>query len=253
VDHTKDAEPPPAPVVSYFPSDALFADDFETAKGGWGDFFSCQALRRETGGATGPGCLELTELGVAPPGMALVRDFGPEWTRFPRLRLQYRVAGAVGASLGLHGTTWDGTTDYWTLLATLPTQSEAWQTLSVDLSAALRAANPALTMHRLFLSVGISQPSGAVLIDDAVMYSPASPGARFTWGEPADASGIAGYSWQLDHRDGEGPDEVVDGTQREASFRDLTPGHWCFHLRARDGAGHWGGASHLVFEVEAAH
>jgi hypothetical protein len=252
LDTRRDDRPPPAPVVSTFPSEALFADTFEEGKGGWGDFFSCQVLRRAVGGATGPGCLELTELGVERPGLALIRDLPADWMRFPRLRFRYRLQGTVGASVVLVGTTFDGATDYWTPLATLPTRSEEWQTASVDLVAALKAANPALSMHRLFLSVTIPQPGGALLIDDAVMYSPAGTGARFVWGEPAEASGVTGYSWKLDHEDDTVPAEVVSGDQREVAFEGLGPGHWCFHVRARDGAGHWGAASHVPFDVEAA-
>lgn len=247
----QDDRPPPAPVVSYFPSEALFADTFESGKGEWGDFLSCQVLWRDAGGATGPGCIELRELGTQSPGFALLRDIPPDWPRCPMLRFQYRGEGTGGASMVLYGTTFDGVTDYWTPLGSFSVSDAAWQTASVDLLAALEAANPALTMHRLFLAVRIPRPDGAVLIDDAVMCSPAGTGARFAWGEPADASGISGYSWRLDHEEGSVPDEGVDGAQRQVGFRRLSPGRWWFHVRARDEAGHWGPAAHAAFAVAA--
>jgi len=51
-------------VVSYFPSDALFVDTFERGTDMFGDFISGQVLRRAEGGATGPGCVELRDLGL---------------------------------------------------------------------------------------------------------------------------------------------------------------------------------------------
>ena len=247
----QDDRPPPAPVVSYLPSEALFTDTFESGKGGWGDFLSCQVLRRDSGGATGPGCIELRELGTQSPGFALLRDIPPDWTRCPVLRFQYRGEGTGGASIVLYGTTFDGVTDYWTPLGSFSVSDAAWRTASVDLLAALKAANPALTMHRLFLAVRIPQPEGTVLIDDAVMYSPTGTSARFAWSQPPDASGISGYSWQLDHEEGSVPDEVVDGAHCDVGFSHLAPGRWWFHLRARDGAGQWGPGAHVAFAVTA--
>jgi hypothetical protein len=244
-----DKEPPPAPVVSYFPSEALFVDTFERDTGMFGDFVSGQALRRAEGGATGPGCVELRDLGLeGGRGYVLVRDLNPDWPRFPLIRLQYRVEPpGPAASLILRGTTFDGTTDYWTPLGTFPGDRSGWQTAVVDIPKAL-AASPGLTLHRLFLDIAVANPDGVILVDDCVMYSPKSIGARFAWGEPADVSGLRGYSWLLDHSDTTMPTERITGSGREAKFANLAPGHWCFHVRACDRAGNWGPAAHVPFE-----
>jgi hypothetical protein len=165
------------------------------------------------------------------------------------IRFSYRVDKAgPGAALTLRATTFDGRADLWTPLASLPA-GQGWQTASVNLVDALRAADPRLTMHRVFLDCRIPDRDGVVLVDDFALYSPASSGARFTWGEPADASGIGGYSWLLDGKDDTLPDEVSEGGERQGELTDLTPGHWYFHVRACDGAGNWGPATHLLFDV----
>ena len=250
VDYSQDEAPPPPPVVSYWPSETAAANDFERDTGTWGNFVSCQVLRRAEGGATGPGCLELWDLrergGTA---YALIGDLPADWQRFPMIRFSYRVDRAgSGLALTLRATTFDGRDDLWTPLASFPS-GEGWQTASVNLVDALRAADPRLTMHRIFLDCRIPDSDGAVLVDDFALYSPASPGARFAWGEPADASGIAGYSWLLDGKDDTLPDATPESAEQQVELTDLTPGHWCFHVRACDGAGNWGPATHLAFDV----
>jgi len=178
-----------------------------------------------------------------------VQDLAPDWQSHPLLRFRYRSEGAPNASLVLRGTTFDGSNDLWTALAALPPAGPTWQTAVVDLAAALKAANPHLTMHRLFLEVGLPSLSGAVLIDDFALYSRTSTGARFRWAEPPDPSGVRGYSWLLDARDDSLPPETLTGRDRQAEFIGLSPGHHCFHLRAWDGAGNWGPATHLPFDV----
>jgi hypothetical protein len=253
LDYSQDHEPPPPPVVSYWPSWRVAANDFERDTGTWGNFVSCQVLRRADGGATRPGCLELRDLrergGTA---YALICDLPSDWQRFPMIRFRYRVDQAgTGGSLALRGTTFDGLTDQWTPLASLPS-GDGWQTACVNLADALRAADPRLTMHRVFLDCRIPNPDGAILIDDFVLYSAAGPEACFTWAPPPDASGLAGYSWVLDQQDGTMPDEVPEGDTPEAEFENLAPGHWCFHIRARDGAGNWGPPAHVPFDIAAA-
>jgi len=117
----------------------------------------------------------------------------------------------------------------------------------VDIPQAL-AATPGLTLHRLFLDIAVANPDGAILVDDCVMYSPKSTGARFAWGPPTDSGGIGGYSWLLDHSDATVPAEKITGTGREAKFANLAPGHWCFHVRACDRTGRWGPPAHVAFD-----
>jgi len=71
----------------------------------------------------------------------------------------------------------------------------------------------------------------------------------FNWTEPDDPSGIAGYSFVLDQTANTTPDETIDTTERTKSYTDITDGIWYFHVRAQDGAGNWGPASHYRVKI----
>ncbi len=92
----------------------------------------------------------------------------------------------------------------------------------------------------------------AVIVDDWAMYSQAASSAAFRWSRPSDASGVLGYSWLLDDADDTVPPEIIRGSEQTVEFHDLAPGHHCFHVRACDGAGNWGPASHVPFDLIAA-
>ena len=65
----------------------------------------------------------------------------------------------------------------------------------------------------------------------------------FSWTEPTDTSGVAGYSYILDRRIETTPDEVID-SRDTACLVPTDDGQWYFHVRAQDRAGRWGAASH---------
>jgi len=71
----------------------------------------------------------------------------------------------------------------------------------------------------------------------------------FTWTEPEDPSGIAGYSYVLDREPSTLPDTTIDTTERTKSYEDLPDGTWYFHVRAVDGAGNWGPAGHYRINI----
>lgn len=247
LDYGMDQEPPAAPSVSYVPARQADGNDFETDSGGWGNFMDGQVLRMSEGGATGPGCLEIRHLASRGRGSAfvLVRDFGEAWRDFPMLTFRYRVVNARGAGLQVFGTTFDGDGDRWTPLATLPVGGGEWQRAEVDIARALASSQE---IHRIFLSVDLPL-DGALLVDDYAMYSAVTDRATFRWAAPASASGIKGYSWVLDSADGTMPPEKIRGTQLHADFQRLKPGRYVFHVRACDGAGNWGAASHVPIEI----
>ncbi len=66
----------------------------------------------------------------------------------------------------------------------------------------------------------------------------------FSWTEPTDTSGIAGYSYILDRGIEATPDEVIDNQKPTRSYTQVDDGEWYFHVRAQDRAGRWGAASH---------
>ncbi len=81
-------------------------------------------------------------------------------------------------------------------------------------------------------------------------YASANP--AFTWTPPADASGIAGYSYLLDQNAISLPDESSDTQTGSASWTGLTDGIWYLHVRAVDGAGNWGAAAHRAIRIDTA-
>ena len=71
----------------------------------------------------------------------------------------------------------------------------------------------------------------------------------FNWTKPDDPSGIAGYSFILDQKATTVPDTTIDTTERTKSYTDVADGTWYFHVRAVDGAGNWGPASHYKIKI----
>ncbi|MFQ5710885.1 MAG: hypothetical protein ACE5GD_03800 [Candidatus Geothermarchaeales archaeon] len=63
-------------------------------------------------------------------------------------------------------------------------------------------------------------------------------------------TGIAGYSYDLDHFPSTTPDEIIDTTDNSKSYSDLDDGTWYFHVRARDNAGNWGPAAHYKIKID---
>ena len=109
-------------------------------------------------------------------------------------------------------------------------------------------ANASQDIHRIFLSVA-PPPDGALLVDDYAMYSQVATQAAFRWAAPVAPSGIAGYSWVLDSSEATVPPEKTLGTARQAEYANLKPGRYVFHLRACNGAGKWGPASHVSLQL----
>ena len=247
VDHAADTEPPPAPVVSYVPVEVMAANGFEDNVGEWGNFLSCQVRRLDSGGATGPGCIELTDLRDRSGSVyGMLEDFGEEWRRFPMLRFRYRGENARGGSMALMATAFNGSSEAWAQLGSLSVSDE-WQTATVDLAKAVGANQDP---HRLFLNLRVPNADGAVIIDDYAMYSRTAESAGLRWSAPSDASGVSGYSWALDSDNATVPPETITGTDTSTEFTGLEPGHYCFHIRARDNAGNWSATTHVPFEIE---
>lgn len=71
---------------------------------------------------------------------------------------------------------------------------------------------------------------------------------RVSWTAPRDPSGIVGYaySWGRDPK-ARAEDFAVSAATTTATVSADEDGLWYFHVRARDGAGNWSGASSLAF------
>jgi hypothetical protein len=86
-------------------------------------------------------------------------------------------------------------------------------------------------------------------VSESAWYAAAS--ATFTWSAEGGGSGVAGYSWSLDHSGATVPDTTVDGTSPAKSYGGLADGVWYFHVRAVDGAGLWSSASHRRIQIDS--
>ena len=84
--------------------------------------------------------------------------------------------------------------------------------------------------------------------DEGEWYCDRSP--IFTWTTPSDISGIACYSYTLDHSHWTTPDETCDTTGNSKSYYNLEDGTWYFHVRAKDNAGNWGSADHYRVKID---
>ena len=83
---------------------------------------------------------------------------------------------------------------------------------------------------------------------ESAWYSSDDP--AFTWTTPADASGIAGYSYLLDTSATTTPDTTIDTSGNSKSYSNIANGTWHFHVRARDNAGNWGTANHYRVQID---
>ncbi|HJH26984.1 MAG TPA: hypothetical protein C5S37_09510, partial [Methanophagales archaeon] len=84
--------------------------------------------------------------------------------------------------------------------------------------------------------------------DEDVWYCNRNP--TFNWTTPSAASGIACYSYALDHSASTTPDETCNTTENTKSYTDLAYNIWYFHVRAKDNADNWGPADHYRVKIE---
>jgi len=62
----------------------------------------------------------------------------------------------------------------------------------------------------------------------------------FTWTTPSDPSGIAGYSYTLDHSSSTTPDTSVDTTGNSKSYTNLADGIWYYPRQSKGQCGKLG-------------
>jgi hypothetical protein len=84
--------------------------------------------------------------------------------------------------------------------------------------------------------------------DQKSWYSNSDP--IIQWTTPYDPSGIAGYSYILDHSPATVPDENMDTTNGSMSFFELADSAWYFHVRAINNASNAGASSHYSIKVD---
>jgi len=90
-----------------------------------------------------------------------------------------------------------------------------------------------------------NQPGAVALFDNFVIGQIGNGAAKLAW-RATDATGIQGYSYVVDRKGGTEPDTQAETTERALVLSKLETGLWYLHVRAQDGAGNWGPASHYA-------
>jgi len=251
VNHALDEVPPPTPVLSERPAHPLFLFDFEEGSPSWGNWGGCELRRTNRFAATGDASLSLANLETLETFYMALVDTGPiPISEHPLLSVQILPPAdypGSGVTFELVKLFFDGKLDTVKTLAQLPKDAAPgrWHTLSVDLSNGIAEGHQDPYGFLLGARRVAKGNEGITFhVDNFIIASSTNASPGFVWSEPADASGIAGYSWVLDQKEDTVPPEEIMGTKTETSFSLVAPGTWWFHLRAVDNAGNWGESAH---------
>jgi hypothetical protein len=93
-------------------------------------------------------------------------------------------------------------------------------------------------------------PEGAAVNIDNLVVSAAGPNAVTLSWSATDTTGIVGYSYLIDQTPDTEPPTAPTGSAVSKQFADRPSGLNWFHVRALDGAGNWGPASHWAVQVQ---
>jgi len=70
------------------------------------------------------------------------------------------------------------------------------------------------------------------------------------WNGLTDTSGIAGYSYILDHTADTNPDTTLEPAGTNKTYTDEADGTWYFHIKAKNGSGLWSGVTHRTIKID---
>ena len=151
----------------------------------------------------------------------------------------------------------DGTTDYQTITASsvpFNWDSDPIDKCQINFKITDMAGNTGYSSAYIVKIDSTDPPkpiiSSSTHPDEGEWYCDRSP--IFTWTTPSDISGIACYSYTIDHSHWTTPDTVCDTTGNSKSYTNLDDGIWYFHVRAKDNAGNWGSADHYRVKIDTA-
>jgi len=123
-----------------------------------------------------------------------------------------------------------------------------WHHATLQLATMLRAQkkNGPLDVQQVILidrGNSDTQVGAIAKIDNFMIARVGKSSPSFRW-KAADATGITDYSYELDQVPTTVPDDIGEGLGTTQTFRGTQAGQYYFHIRAKDGAGHWGDAVH---------
>ncbi|HHX41459.1 MAG TPA: fibronectin type III domain-containing protein, partial [Armatimonadetes bacterium] len=269
VDPALDRMPPAAPYVSYIPENRLSRVDFEHGVPPEVELRRSAWVFHETGdAAVGRGSARVVNLEADDFFSVFLRKTPYAVHDYPRVRFDYRFETA-GCNLNIVSVV-NGdlqTVGFAGQNGAYPPfvqsnigriegvkQDGKWHAAEFDFGAFLRGRYP--NTPRFFadylgtwatgVRASYDNPRGASLwLDNITLYSPRATSAAFEWQPPADPNGVLGYSYVVDQKPETLPDEKIVTREPRCHLKNLKPGAWVFHVRACDGAGNWGPATHL--------
>ena len=252
MDYASDNEPPRILTVRSNTHRTALVDTFETDLGQWATRAGAQGARVERvteEPASGQFCVKLTHQEEVGNLGTTVCTEEIDVARYPIVAFDYKFVGDVHLDLMVK------TGDEWHAIGLSDNSAGAvyrvrpffvdgkWHTASFDLSSVLRRRQQ---RGRLKVSEMIlvdrnkeDTPIDAVAyFDNFIIGKPGVAAPALSW-KAVDATGVTGYSYELDQDSSTVPDEVSEGEKTSMSFERIKGGVWFFHLRARDGAGNW--------------
>jgi len=262
MDYSLDKTPPPQLYVASIPSECLVRNTFEDDSGNFKAYGSYGKLARvNTTAATGRYCMAATPtrrrryFGFYAYRSAFYAD------KHPILSFDYRIPPGVAINIHLHnGSSWKAIkltspSAYYPVVGEVPVVADdKWHHAEIDILKFIKPASRGGRVrirYVLFADFGghTARPGLTMYIDNfTIAARETGQNLRFEWNAAADATGIAGYAHAIDNNPATQPTKIA-GTATTAAFRALKPGKWFFHLRARDGAGNWGPATHFPVVV----
>ncbi|MGQ9731917.1 MAG: hypothetical protein ACUVX8_11685 [Candidatus Zipacnadales bacterium] len=257
MDYTCDTEPPLLRTLKSTTHLTLVCDTFEENMGAW-------TTRAEQGGTAlsldetdaggGARCLKIVneQAGGAMAVTAWAQEFSAD--RYPDISFDYNLDPGVKLDLLVFmNQEWHaiGFTDRsGELIGTIDgaVADGRWHHASISLGNMLRAKkrNGPLNVEQVVFSDrgNLDNAVGATArLDNFLIGRVGKSSPTFTW-KATDATGITDYSYVLDRNPATIPDEIGEGTATTKIFRGIEGGRWYFHIRAKDGAGHWGPTAH---------
>lgn len=273
VDPGLDTMPPAAPYVSYIPQNRLSRIDFEHGVPPEVELRRSAWVFHESGdAAVGRGSVRVVNLEADDFFSVFLRKTPYAVHDYPRVRFDYRfetagcnlnIVSVVNGDLqtiGFAGENGAYPPFVQNNIGRIKgvKQDGQWHAAEFDFGALLRRRYP--NMPRFFAdylgtwATGVrstyDNPGGVSLwLDNITIYSPRATSAAFEWQPPADPNGIRGYSYVVDQKQETLPNERIVTREPRCHVENLKPGAWVFHVRACDGAGNWGPAAHLPFQL----
>ncbi len=259
MDYAQDKTAPAISQIDCSTHRSHIAQTFETGVDGWanrGGRDGALVERDTTTAASGSASIKLTQQQDRGQMQALLTSSPFEAERFPVIAFDYRFDPGVRLDLlvQMNGQWWPiGLTDDPSgTIGRIPDirADGNWHHASVNLAPLLKRQQRQGALNVTAVMIGDrdsrdNKKGATASFDNVVIGSVGTVKPVFRW-KATDTTGIAGYSYLIDQAPATEPPAESMGDSAAKSFDDLKTGLWFLHVRAVDGAGNWGPASHYA-------